>query len=285
MVLLLRLIRRTAQGLRVVAVLKELGSDGVRELEVCYPEPFSTDSGVSRRVAPAGPITEVLFEDAEEPGILQSADFDGLADLARNADVVLELVPPIGDHLIPGDTLFRIHGEASRVSREVLHQSIAIADERTITQDPAFIFRLLADISGKALSPGVNDPTTSVQALDQIERLLRLLGGRDLDRGFVSDADSRVRVIFPSPAWEDFLSIALDETRLFGEGSIQISRRLRSLLDDLLERVPTERQAPVEAQLALLEASVRRTSSEGAEQVLAGTGDRQGVGTPRLSPD
>ncbi|MBK8294502.1 MAG: DUF2254 domain-containing protein [Solirubrobacterales bacterium] len=121
--------------------------------------------------------------------------------------------------------------------------------------------------------------------MDQIERLLRLLGARNLNRGFVFDADSQIRVIFPSPAWEDFLSIALDETRLFGEGSIQISRRLRSLLDDLLERVPAERRAPVEAQLALVEASVRRTSSEGAEQVLAGTGDRQGVGTPRLSPD
>ncbi|MBK8294501.1 MAG: DUF2254 domain-containing protein [Solirubrobacterales bacterium] len=154
MVMFLRLISRTTQGLRVASVLQDLGRDGVRELERCYPELFSADGdAVPRGIDQSGPVTEILFGEAEEPGILQSADFEGLATLARDAEVVLEMVPPIGDHLIPGDTLFRIHGEASGISEKILHESIAIADERTMSQDPAFIFRLLADISGKALSP------------------------------------------------------------------------------------------------------------------------------------
>jgi hypothetical protein len=49
--------------------------------------------------------------------------------------------------------------------------------ERTSEQDPKYPVRLLVDIAIKALSPAINDPTTAVQAIDQIEDLLRRLGG------------------------------------------------------------------------------------------------------------
>ena len=41
--------------------------------------------------------------------------------------------------------------------------------QRTFEQDPKYAIRLLVDIAIKALSPAVNDPTTAVQALDEIE--------------------------------------------------------------------------------------------------------------------
>ncbi len=72
-------------------------------------------------------------------------------------------------------------------------------------QDPAFGFRLLADISARALSPGVNDPTTATQALDQIELLLRQLGGRRLSPGVGRDRHGTVRLHYPVTIWEDYL--------------------------------------------------------------------------------
>ena len=47
-------------------------------------------------------------------------------------------------------------------------------------QDPLFGFRIIVDIALKALSPAINDPTTGVLALDQIHRLLRVVGKRRL---------------------------------------------------------------------------------------------------------
>jgi uncharacterized membrane protein len=46
-----------------------------------------------------------------------------------------------------------------------------LGDDRTFEQDPKYALRLLVDIAIKALSPAINDPTTAVQALDQIEDL------------------------------------------------------------------------------------------------------------------
>ena len=67
-------------------------------------------------------------------------------------------------------------------------RAIRLERERTFEQDPKYPIRLLADIAIKALSPAINDPTTAVQTIDQIEDLLRRLGRRALDAGYAEDA-------------------------------------------------------------------------------------------------
>ncbi len=284
MLMFLRLISRTTQGLRVAAVLRDLGRDGAAVLRRLYPEPAAgaaeEDAEPDRHALE--PSRTVDYRD--DPGVLQSVDARGLVKLARDSDAVVELVPPVGDSIVPDAPLFRIYGEGAGIDDERLRRSIAVGDERSMRQDPAFVFRLLADISSKALSPGVNDPTTSAQALDQIEILLRLLAGRRLTPGVLRDEAGQVRFLYPAPSWEDFLSIALDETRFFGQSSVQITRRLRALLEDLHAAVPPYRQPVIETHLAMLESSVERTYGEG-EREIAAARDRQGIGSPTRQDD
>ena len=64
-------------------------------------------------------------------------------------------------------------------------------------EDPKYAIPLLVDIANKALSPAI-DPTTAVQALDQIEDFLLRLGRRRLEIGTFRDAagKSRLGMIF-----------------------------------------------------------------------------------------
>ena len=187
-------------------------------------------------------------------------------------------MPRVGDLLAPGAPLFRVHDDGGALDDGWLQSAVAVGDERTMRQDPAFAFRLLADISAKALSPGVNDPTTATQALDQIELLLRQLGGRRLGPGVARDDGGTVRLVYPVPSWEDFLSLAVDETRQFGEGSVQVTRRLRALLEDLREAVAAERRPAVEAELRLLDSSADRAFADRGDRLSAAARDRQGLG-------
>jgi uncharacterized membrane protein len=236
-----------------------------------------------------GTAAEVV-EYTGAPGVLQSIDGEGLVALARRGDATVELLVPIGSLVVPGTPLFRIHGSGGATDHEHLRRSIAVGDERTMRQDPAFAFRLLADISSKALSPGVNDPTTATQALDQIEVLLRVLAQRRLTPGVRRDEGGRVRLRYPVPTWEDYVSLAIDETRIFGEGSIQVARRLRALLEALLREAPAYRRPAVEAELALLDSSVGRSYTDPGDRAVAATRDRQGLGfgagaPAKLTPD
>ena len=84
--------------------------------------------------------------------------------------------------------------------------------------------------------------------------------------------------MYPVPSWEDFLSLAVDETRQFGEGSVQVTRRLRALLEDLREAVPEFRRAAVDAELRLLDASADRAFTDRGDRLSAAARDRQGLG-------
>ncbi len=279
MIMFLRLISRTTQGLRVAAVVRELGRDGATVILRSYPDLAIDDASVD---PPAGPLAapSKVVTYIGRPGVLQSVDTNGLVRIARDADVVLELLPAVGDPILPDAPLFRVHGQGD-VEDERLRRSVAIGDERTMRQDPAFVLRLLADISSKALSPGVNDPTTSVQAIDQIEILLRLLGSRRLTPGEACDDAGNLRYCYPAQTWEDLLSISLDEARSFGATSAQVTRRLRALLEDLRAVVPQSRRPAVDAQLEMLDAIVRGANADPAEQAIAATADRQGLGASR----
>ena len=279
MAMFLRLISRTTQGLRVAAVLADLSKDSLKAIERAYPEPTTADEGDAEaepRSATA-PFSVVNYE--HHPGILQSVNARGLVALAHRNDAVIELVPPVGDFLVPGEPLFRVYG--GEVSDRRLQSAVAVGDERNLQQDPAFAFRLLADISSKALSPGVNDPTTSIQALDQIELLLRVVGQRKLTPGELRDGDGKIRVRYPAPSWEDFLALALDETRQFGATSVQVSRRLFALLTDLREAVPAHRRPAIDAEILLLMAGVGRNFHDEGDRRSAATRDRQGIGSSR----
>jgi len=98
-----------------------------------------------------------------------------------------------------------VHGARHAIDEPLLMSGIELGEERTFEHDPAYAIRLLVDIAIRALSPAVNDPTTAVQALDQIEDLLIRLSRRHLEDRAFRDVDGAVRLLVPSPAWADLL--------------------------------------------------------------------------------
>ena len=154
-----------------------------------------------------------------------------------------------------------------------------MGQERTLEQDPALALRIMVDIASKGLSPAINDPTTAVLAIDQIHHLLRNVGSRHLDNERVRDAAGRVRLVYRTPAWEDFVQLAVTEIRHFGSQSIQVSRRLRAMLENLIQTLPDERAPLLTRELSLLHRSAERFFPEPEDRALAEISDSQGVGS------
>ena len=142
--------------------------------------------------------------------------------------------------------------------------------------------RIVVDTAIRALSPAVNDPTTAVQGIDVLEPLVRELAARDLDGSFARSDDGRVRLVWPSPGWEDALDLAFDEIRGYGASAMQICRRLRAALEDLRASTAPVRHAAIDAQLARLDAAVAAAHGDGTpEAELARAADRLGIGLAR----
>ena len=217
---------------------------------------------------------------AGRPLSLQALDIRRLLELATAAGAVLELCASVGDTLVDGTTMLRVHGGRPLDERE-LRRALHVGADRTFEQDPKYAIRLVVDIAIKALSPAVNDPTTAVQALDQIEDLLLRLGRRRLEIGAVHDASRALRLVIPYPSWDDFLTLAFDEIRHYGADSVQVMRRMKALAADLIVALPAERHAALRQHQQRLDAQIARTFEVAEEKQEASVEDRQGLGVPR----
>ena len=161
---------------------------------------------------------------------------------------------------------------------------IALGDERTFDQDPAFALRIMVDIADRALSPAVNDPTTAVQVLDYIGEVLGLIGRTDLEeRTKQASVDTPAAVVMAARRWEDYVTLGLTEIREFGATSVQIVRRLRALLEELLEAVRPEHRAALEEELRRLDATVADAWRDSVDLDRASEADGQGIGGPAHS--
>lgn len=195
---------------------------------------------------------------APKAGLLRSFDEEGLVAVAEECDIALEIVPRVG-HFVPrGAPLVRVLGDSEQVTESDVLSQISLGSERTMEQDPEFGFRQLVDIAERALSPGVNDPTTAVQVIDQLHDLLRDTMFRSFPTGAHADARGVVRLFVPTASWVDFLRLSVEEIRHYGAGSIQVSRRLRGMLEDLRSAAPAKYRAAIDRELDVLHRVARQ---------------------------
>jgi uncharacterized membrane protein len=228
-----------------------------------------------------GPVTQTL-KYSGNPRSITKLDTDRLVRLAKRAEAVIVIAGSVGDTLVEGTPLLRVHGGKHELPVGALMRGIHLARERTFEQDPKYAIRLLVDIAIRALSPAVNDPTTAVQTIDQIEDLMLRLGGCCLDAGHVRDPNGALRLVYPMPTWEDYLTLAFDEIRQFGAGSVQVLRRLRSALVSIEDSttIPSRAEA-VRRYIRHLDLVIQTSTLDAEDRLIALQEDRQGLGLSR----
>jgi uncharacterized membrane protein len=185
----------------------------------------------------------------------------------------------VGDYVPFGAPLIRIHGVIDAEHGLGAIGRIGIEHERTMEQDVQFGFRQLVDIAEKALSPAINDPTTAVQSIDRIHDLLRRLILRPFPSGLIDDDEGELRLVIPTPSWEEVVVLGTAEIRGYGVQSLQVHRRLHALIDDLLQIAPTSRVGPLSQLRSVLDRGVGRGFDDGDDQRLARVADAGGLGS------
>ncbi len=150
-----------------------------------------------------------------------------------------------------------------RISRAV-QASIEVGFERTAAQDVGYGLRQLTDVANKALSPGINDPTTAVHALGHISAILCRLAQRNLRPVHLFDADGRLRVVLNRPTFAEVLDDAITQPRRYGSTDPQVMARLFVLLEEVAWHA--EDHHPVLDQLARVEGTVARADFDDAER-------------------
>ena len=274
-------------ALQITSVLQVIGDKGravIRDMFVTLERRSAPGRKAELRTGSDthfGPISQTVVYSGE-PRTIAKLEIDALVEQARQGGGTIVMACAVGDTLLEGSVVLRVHGASRSLADKELMQAIRLGTERTFEQDPKYPIRLLVDIAIKALSPAINDPTTAVQAIDQIEDLLRRLAQRDLDSGLAMDREGVLRLVVPMPTWEDYLTLAFDEIRQFGANSLQVMRRLRAALTGLAESTTVAARAEsMQHYLRLLDRVIEHSPFDSADKTTALQEDRQGLGLSR----
>jgi uncharacterized membrane protein len=279
------LIDYGARSLRPVSLVMRVGEQGMAVIDQVYP--LRLDGAPARQLAVApgrgqadcgGP--QRVIDHQDKSAIVLALHLDGLVAEARRAGCVIEFAPQVGDFVGMGEPLFYLYGGADAVDAVdagLLRSLVAFGAERTMEQDPMFAFRIEVDIALKALSPAINDPTTAVLVIDQLQRMLAMVGRRALRDHTIADESGQTRLVLRTPNWEDFVHVCFREIRQCGAGSLQIERRLRAMIEHLLARLPAQRHPELRAELELLDLVAQQHPFR-QDSLLAQIPDSQGLG-------
>ena len=219
-------IDHVAQSIRAASIVDRIGEETRAVLESRHPR------NAEPRSALPLPATYGHRIDADGPGVVQQVDDDALLALAEKHGVTICLVRALGEFVPGGAPLLEVHG-AGRPDEFALRAAVHVGKERAMDEDVGFGLRQLVDIAERALSPGINDPTTAVQVIDQLHDLLRRLVTRPLLPRQCVDSSGALAVHVPQPALADLIGLAVDEIAHWGADVDRVQRRLGVMLRDL----------------------------------------------------
>jgi uncharacterized membrane protein len=171
-------INHMAHAIRASSVIANIAEDTEAAIDRVYPtEPDDQRPPVREDLEGLRAGRQWRAIASESAGSIVDVDKDSIIGNAEEADALVELVPRVGDFVARGTPVFRVSGGPGGEDRKQfddhLRNDVTFGRERTMQQDPAFGFRQLVDVGARALSPGTNDPTTCVQAIDRLHDLLR----------------------------------------------------------------------------------------------------------------
>ncbi len=260
--MLMRLIQRLA-GLEIYQVMRYLHDAG-REIIDRLPD-ISANIHPVASVEPQSALVEEISYHGSEPQYVVDIDMESLRKLGNGSSAGVVPACSIGDCIAYGTVVARAYGES--VDDAKVLRAFRLANERSLKTDLSYSIRLLVDTAVRALSPAINDPTTAVQALDEIEGLLCRLGSKTLP---------------PGASWEGYLHLSFDEIRLCGAAQPLVMRRMRAAVLAIAKAVATEsRRASTLAYLHDIDRSIASSGLDASDAAMMAHPDRQGISVSR----
>jgi uncharacterized membrane protein len=185
---------------------------------------------------PEPPVWAVAIP-AYRSGYVQTVDPAPLLAACQKHGVVAEVVPMVGEHTVKDAPLAWVWRDSPELPAPdpatfaaPVHSAVRVGFERTAEQDVALGVRQLADIAVKALSPAINDPYTSIQAIEHLSVLLAALAGRRLGCTLHHDASGELRVVVPGRDLAYYVELATGQVRRYGAGEPRVARALLRVL-------------------------------------------------------
>lgn len=258
-------IQHIVSVIRIDALMSDVRGEARQVIKATFPPDENEQPVTPVDVVAAPPPSGAVLIPSLKSGFLLAVDHDQLVSYAQKRGLAVYLEVAAGDWLLQGAPWARVveHGEpqASTKVAEALLRRVSVGNERSSQQDAGYGVVQLVDIASKALSPGINDPTTAVHAVHHLADLMVDLVQRPLGDRALRNAEGHVSVVIVRPTFADFLEMSCGQIRRYGADEPAVGIALLDLLVGVGQQATTQvRQNAIRDQLAALKESAGGSS-------------------------
>lgn len=246
-------VRRIANG-TLIAVKRQLRDQPNESVDTTAPQPTGK-SGV------------VI---AKRSGWVQRIEPRKLAHSLPSGSAV-RIGVRLGEPVSSGDQLATVWPDPADnpAVATAIRRAITSARERSLEDDPGFGIRQLVDIALKALSPGINDPTTAVDVIHHLKVPVREILVSSPPTRVYNGPDGQRVYMAETPSRSDSIHAAFAEVRLAAGRQPSVLKALLEVLGDLAAELEgaelTGRMGSLNEEIELTIAAARSSDLPGQD--------------------
>lgn len=233
-------IHHMAHAIQADAILDRIARDTAQALDRLFRDDDGRTAASVREVSLPAVWQPVR---ADRSGYLTGIDEGALLAWAASRARVVRVLPCIGDFVTEGRVVAEVGGGSCLPDDDsaALRDAVQLASERTIEQDPPYGLLLIVDLAVKALSPGINDPTTAIAAIDRLQALLVRLTRRHAATPY-RFRDGELRLVVEGRSYADLLALSFDRIVEHARGDSAVLMRVMTALGALAQTTTDPRR-------------------------------------------
>ena len=231
LVLLIYFIHHVSASIQASRIIRVIADNVEAAIPKLYPSEAGEaleDAATTEAMKGRGTLTLA----SEKSGYLQTIDLDTLMEAAGLKDFIVSVLLKPGDHALAGSTIAEVWGTATLPSeeRKKLVDCFYLDRERTPAQDIRYQFQQLTDVIVRALSPGINDPFTAINGIDELAAAMLLFAQRPKISDRRQDDKGALRIIVQTASAAELLRATVGHIAIYAATDHFVMDRLRRVL-------------------------------------------------------
>lgn len=259
--ILIYFIHHVATSIRIEVILQELAVETSGLIDQLYPARLGRDPPPENAHVPIPTDLETRGRCICVPasGYVQRVDSNALMKIAKKHDLILIIKAQPGRFVTTLDPILLAYPE-DRVSDDVaseLRGALIVGSDRTPTQDLQFAVWRIVEVAQRAMSPGINDPTTALYCIDRLSEVFEALAGRCRPSEQRVDDSGALRILANSTTLTEVACPAFTATARYAMNDSDVICRLLEAMARLAGLAPA-----VEAErIVELASEIQRTTA------------------------
>src|SRR6516164_182298 len=170
---------------------------------------------------------------SRQSGYIRYVDLNHLFALAKVYGVCVHLARRVGQFVPAGVPLGCVSKPVPPDRSLHIMAAFDVGPTRTMQQDIEFCIIQIVDIALRAMSPGINDPSTAISCVDQLSRIMILWTNRRPPPSHYFAPPHVLRLFVLWMSFDGLLDTAFEQIRHYAVADIAVSLRLMRAFNDI----------------------------------------------------